>query len=359
MLSLDRNKNDTSVALDLLRATAAQMVCVGHAFNFGGVDPYSFIPNDGVLLFFLLSGFLIAFTLHVKSKTSDYTLVEFGIERASRIYTAYLPALLLIGAATIVAERYGIEISGDPTDMRTFLGNLVMQQNLPSRFGVPNFGTTGHLTSVAVEFHIYFFVGALYFLLIGRKPFLCAVIAFLFSTMPLAYFSNIPNSDRSLFVLWLLGFALYFIANSGWGYYRYASPFALAGFVICTGIWLAQRTPGDDYNLRQYPMLTFAFLGLVVFSQGTRIIPKRLGQLITFFADYSFSLFLIHLTTIRMVYVFLPERTYMRVVLAVILANMLSILFAILFERHYRRVALAIKNCVKPIADSPAGPGTA
>jgi hypothetical protein len=37
MLKLDRKANDTSLALDLLRAVAAQMVCVGHAINFGGV----------------------------------------------------------------------------------------------------------------------------------------------------------------------------------------------------------------------------------------------------------------------------------------------------------------------------------
>jgi peptidoglycan/LPS O-acetylase OafA/YrhL len=350
MFSLDRYKNDTSVMLDLLRAVAAQMVCVGHAINFGGVG-YTYLPNDGVLLFFVLSGFLIAYTLDVKSSDPDYTIVEFGIERTSRIYTAYLPALLLIGAATVLARRYGIEMSGDPTDMLTFIGNVTMRQGLPNRWGVSTFGTAGHLTSVAVEFHIYFFVGAIYFFLIKRRVFVCALIALLFSTMPLAYFSNIANSDRALFVLWLLGFASYFIVKSVRDY-RYASPFALAAFVICGYIWVAQRTPGDDYNLQQYPMLIFAFFSAVVFSQSIRVIPKRFGLLTTLVADYSFSLFLIHLTIVRIVYALLPEPTCIRIILAVLAANLLSILFAITFERHYRRVARAIKKSTKWAASS-------
>ena len=33
MFSLDRSKNDTSITLDLLRAGAAQMVCIGHSIS--------------------------------------------------------------------------------------------------------------------------------------------------------------------------------------------------------------------------------------------------------------------------------------------------------------------------------------
>ncbi len=57
MLTFNPSKNDTSIALDLLRAVAAQMVCVGHAMLFFGVGDWlkpPFVPwmqNIGVLLF--------------------------------------------------------------------------------------------------------------------------------------------------------------------------------------------------------------------------------------------------------------------------------------------------------------------
>src|SRR4249919_3526672 len=98
MFSLDKSKNDTSVTLDLLRAVAAQMVCVGHAVNFSGAG-YTYLPNVGVLLFFILSGFVIAHTLSTKSQAEDYGVSAFGIERFARIYTAFLPAIILIAVA--------------------------------------------------------------------------------------------------------------------------------------------------------------------------------------------------------------------------------------------------------------------
>jgi peptidoglycan/LPS O-acetylase OafA/YrhL len=341
MFTLDRSKNDTSVTLDFLRAMAAQIVCVGHAMNFGQTG-YTFLPNDGVLLFFILSGFLIAYTLDTKSRSDSYGLIDFGIERFTRIYTAYLPALLLIGAVTVLAQRYGIEMRGDPTNLRTYLGNLVMLQNVPCCWGVSTFGTAGHLTSVAVEFHIYFFVGAIYFLLRGRNLFICCIVAVVFSKMPLAYFSSIAQSDHSLFVLWLLGFASYYVVNSMNEYMRRVPFFAFA-FVVCFAAWIFRRTPGDDANLQQYPMLIFSFFCLVVVSQGVRMIPPRLGTFVTWIADYSFSLFLVHLTTLRVIYALVPEASVTRTVSAIVVSNVLAIVFALIFERRYRSVASAIK----------------
>jgi len=78
---------------------------------------------------------------------------------------------------------------------------------------VPTFGSAGQLSSVAVEFHIYCFVGALFFFFIGRNRFWALAMAIISAPVPLGYFSNIPNSDRSLFVIWLMGFAACFIAR--------------------------------------------------------------------------------------------------------------------------------------------------
>ena len=89
MFSLERSKNDTSVALDLLRAIAAQMVCVGHAINFFAWDRrltrLPLLQNVGVLLFFLISGFLITYTLFERSRDPGYGFWQFCVERFARI----------------------------------------------------------------------------------------------------------------------------------------------------------------------------------------------------------------------------------------------------------------------------------
>ena len=93
--SLDASKNDTSVVLDLLRASAAQMVCVGHAISFfiSQWKPTEFplMQNVGVLLFFVLSGFLITYTLLERSKNPAYSFINFVVDRFARIYSALLP----------------------------------------------------------------------------------------------------------------------------------------------------------------------------------------------------------------------------------------------------------------------------
>jgi peptidoglycan/LPS O-acetylase OafA/YrhL len=78
MLNLNRQANDTSLSLDLLRAVAAQMVCLGHGFIFFHIaeqlrpPQFPFIQNIGVLIFFVMSGFLITATLLHNSANPDY-----------------------------------------------------------------------------------------------------------------------------------------------------------------------------------------------------------------------------------------------------------------------------------------------
>jgi hypothetical protein len=119
--------------------------------------------------------------------------------------------MLLIGGAHVVAGRLGLElVKIDPTDVRTFLANLSMLQMYPMTKGFGTFGTAGQLSSIAQEFHIYFFVGALYFLCIGRQRVVAAIVAVLSARMPLGNFLD----GRALFLLWMMGFSVYFVVRS-------------------------------------------------------------------------------------------------------------------------------------------------
>jgi peptidoglycan/LPS O-acetylase OafA/YrhL len=281
-------------------------------------------PNVGVLIFFILSGFLIAHTLATKSESESYSLAAFGIERFSRIYTAYLPAIILIAAADYVMQYFNNPLPGDPTNLKTLLGNLTMRQGLPSNWGVSTFGSAGHLTSVAVEFHIYFFVGAIFFLLRGRgTPLICLVVAVFFYRMPLGYFSSIPNSDRSLFAMWLAGFAAYFIAKSIRLHPKQAA-FATVAFVGLIWYWATHRSP-NDYDLSNYPALALAFLALVIATQNVRLVRDEVARVVRFVADYSFSLFLVHLTVVKLISK-LPIQTELKIAMAILFANVAAVL---------------------------------
>ena len=91
----------TSVYLDLLRFTAAAVVFFGHAYPqrlTGGVPGlwrFGSLGNDAVMVFFVLSGFVIAYVVDRKERT----FAGYAISRLARLWSVVVPALLLTVAA--------------------------------------------------------------------------------------------------------------------------------------------------------------------------------------------------------------------------------------------------------------------
>lgn len=343
MIVLDRSRNDTSVALDLVRAAAAQIVCIGHALNFADVGLSTLLPNFGVVLFFLISGFVIAATLSARSTDPAYGPIDFAIDRFARIYTAFLPALLMIAIVDYSMAWALHPLQGDSASLRTLFGNLLLRGNLPVWPRVSTFGSAGHLTSVAIEFHIYFFVGAVFFLLKGRQVWLCAAVIVFLWWVPVEYSSAIPGTDRTLFIFWLVGFAVYHAASSVPNIPALKVPAALL-LVVSIAWWIWRRT-SFDYDLVNLPPLGIALFSLVVLTQSLSVMTP-IAPCVRFFADKSYSLFLIHLTIIKLVYA-LPVDRRLAILVAVIVSNAAAVVFARAFEQQYRKLAAAIKAVVE------------
>ena len=91
-----------SFCLDFIRVIAILMVVIGHGITFMGIFPFLYYPivpwmqNVGVVLFFLLSGFLITYSLFTKRNNSNYTFKGYFADRFSRIYSAFIPVLLIL-----------------------------------------------------------------------------------------------------------------------------------------------------------------------------------------------------------------------------------------------------------------------
>lgn len=86
----------SSNLLDLIRGVSSQAVLVGHAMIIFDVFEYFHYPkiqNIAVLIFFLLSGFLITYSTFRKD---NYSFGDYFIDRFSRIYTAYIPAIFFV-----------------------------------------------------------------------------------------------------------------------------------------------------------------------------------------------------------------------------------------------------------------------
>ncbi len=151
-----------SLTLDLLRALAAQAVLLGHGLSFAtnGTsflgDRYS-IQELGVVIFFVLSGYLICSTTRTKIDANhSYSFAAFFIERFARIYVTYIPCLLIIAA--LDGMNYALPGYGhrDAFNLITFVGNLLMLQDSPAfiispQLSITSFGSGRPLWTLAVD----------------------------------------------------------------------------------------------------------------------------------------------------------------------------------------------------------------
>jgi peptidoglycan/LPS O-acetylase OafA/YrhL len=85
----------TSVYLDLARLLAAMTVFLGHAaHDYGGI-PFlgglSAFGHDAAMVFFVLSGFVIAYV----AERRERTLSDYAASRLARLYSVVAPALVL------------------------------------------------------------------------------------------------------------------------------------------------------------------------------------------------------------------------------------------------------------------------
>ena len=84
-----------SAYLNLLRVLAAFEVFFAHIciwnLSCGMLSAFSDLGDDGVITFFVLSGYVIAYTTDVKDDTAE----KFAVSRMTRIYSVVVPAMAL------------------------------------------------------------------------------------------------------------------------------------------------------------------------------------------------------------------------------------------------------------------------
>jgi peptidoglycan/LPS O-acetylase OafA/YrhL len=255
--------NDASVVLDLLRAASAQVVCVGHAVSFFGVSwllpphlPY--FQNLAVAVFFFLSGLLIGDTMLKRSTDPDYGFGRYVVDRFARIYSGWVPALVFVALVDLALVLSNLHAHPQYVTMKAFLGNLFMLQMyrgpLDGLRGVPNFGSAGPFWTLAIEFHIYMFVGALFFILRGRATWAAMLCALLFAALPCRYLFGAvqPGLGTGLFSVWLVGFASAIMWPRA---PRWACVAVLAASVLAMIVLI---TPTKEYAWGTYALLAAA-----------------------------------------------------------------------------------------------------
>lgn len=359
--------------LDALRASAAQIVLLGHIYSIVlRPDRTLGIGDLGVAIFFILSGFLIGFTTFAKSARPEYGFKRYLQERFCRIFVPYLPALgLILLLDTLVFSFTETRTYQAYYTLKDFVASLLMLQQHPAglfldqllgmaQFKLSTFSSGRPLWTVAVEWWLYLTFGLILF---GLRQLTVSpkwLLALLFcAAIPL--FNTIAGTGAGLSLIWGLMCCLaglyyrnqtrvdsFFIAldQAPAALRRLVKslPWLLLALALGRLLWTAvletrqpfTRVVFYDFNLYAILVLLAAYPFLI----RAKIRDGERNRLARFTADYSYSLYLIHYSLIFALHAagLGTGKAMLDLALYFVLCNAVAIAFWYLFERNYRLV---------------------
>jgi len=385
-----------SAYLDFLRGIAAQIVLIGHAsilFLNGSRLYQANLQVIAVMIFFLLSGFLISYTVFRRYHDPAFKFRHYFADRFARIFTAFVPALIFAAAV----DAYNLTLptaqalatvtptgSFDGEDWvqglfhnytwQAWLGNLLMLQDFPlfqiarlaglqeNAFFIKSFGTASPFWTISIEWWLYMAFGMIVLLRIRTgSPFKLWQLPILGFVVIEPMYYLIGGVDNCLSLLWITGMmlSLAYINQD-----KLLAPLGSTGTgprfrVYCVGafffalVCMAARLVALKLDTGKMAFSEFQFglfLALAVFAplmalNKLETAPALVRKACTGLSSYSFSLYLTHAPILSCLFLLYPDRPYdwSMMGMSFAVSNVVAIIFAWLFERHYHKVGSWIK----------------
>ncbi len=309
-----------SAHLDLIRAAAAWAVMWGHLrtlffVDFQHLTQPSWIlkaiylltgfGHQAVMVFFVLSGFLISSTVIKSRLAGTWSWLDYGINRATRLYVVLIPGLLfgllwdVLGSSLFATKGIythpvtdlGPAIAMDNLTVGNFFGNLFYLQTI----FCSTFGSNGPLWSLANEFWYYaLFPVALAAVFAWARRSSLAAIPLTALAFCLSFFLGLDKLVG--FLIWISGCVLVFAysrmrlqAKSG------VIAYLLAATVILGGCLLSARAANGSAlgsDLAVGVAFTLFLFGILQFEAGASSLTYT--NTTRFFAGFSYSLYVLH-----------------------------------------------------------------
>jgi len=295
--------------LNTLRGIAALIVVISHYSNstdvFGGVLGHG-AGQMAVMLFFMLSGFLMAY-LYLDRDYTKANVANFGIARTARVVPLFL---------VVVLGSYFLHVSGvsgilyNIPDINALLSQLLLLSGVDILWTIPT------------EIHFYILFLVLWWLRANNAWYLFAVIALVFILFILFDFPNPRWRIHGLLIHAAIIPSLpYFLVGVtlGWIYRRWPAPSALRrDFFVLPLLLLPLLYPRIFQLLTGYQHRLWWSLGLliamtaiffaVVFlvPDDNRLLSNRVGD---FLGKVSYSVYLLHKPLLNLITVPAREHT--------------------------------------------------
>lgn len=304
-----------SILISVLRGLAAFIVATAHLraamypalrdvadppLWFQGLAFISGFAHQAVLVFFVISGWLVGGSL-LNRLGEPHAIANYAIDRLTRLWTVLIPtfALTLLFAAGIGATSAGqIDVSpANPYSAASFAGNLVGLQGIV----VPVFGANFPLWSLANEtwYYLLFPLLAVAGTTSSKTTRLaCAAALLLIGAI-------LPLAIVAYFLVWLLGVAcsrLRIECGNG-------ARWAWAGLVLAVAGYFRLTGELDEFDLSTLgqdlicSVLYLVLLSSLQFKAAARSrLARPLREAGKFFAEFSFSLYVLHVPLIGLMH---------------------------------------------------------
>ncbi len=193
-----------SIYLDLVRFVAAVFVVFTHLRHekfSGNLLNYGSTGNEAVMVFFVLSGFVVAYAVDTK----DNTLRDFLLSRLARLYSVALPALFL----TVLIDQTGRLIDASVYDYEYYRADWPVIRFVANLFFSTEFWfvsirpfSNGPFWSLGYEFWYYMIFGVAVFLKGRTRIILITIMCLILGPKILL-----------LLPVWLLGVGMYHLTR--------------------------------------------------------------------------------------------------------------------------------------------------
>jgi len=309
-----------SAHLDMVRALAASAVMWGHLrglflVSFQHIEhPGALLKmiyfvtgfgNEAVLVFFVLSGFLISSAIMKRLSSNTWSWRDYTIDRLSRLYVVLIPGLLFgllwdqagssffasTGLYTHPIDSFGSTIARNGITPGTFLGNIFFLQTIVC----PVFGSNGPLWSLANEFWYYVLFPLALFASLAWKDKLTtrAMVLTMLGTGAALF---ITPGMRAGFLIWLAGSVLiiaYSRVNTQSKEWRL--PYLVISFFLFAGSLVGARNGGPSWLGSDLAVgCTFALFLFGVLHAEFRLGSSLYPKIAHLFAVFSYSLYVLH-----------------------------------------------------------------
>ncbi len=314
-----------SAHIDLIRGAAAVAVLIYHVrYRFfldyadlrvsgplvKGWYVLTSFGHDAVMIFFVLSGFLIGGTVVRSIREGRWSWKEYGTSRFVRLYVVLLPALVLtvfwdglgrwwfgtnpVYTGALQPYRNDFFDVGQTSGLATLLGNAAFLQSIL----VPSFGSNGALWSLSFEWWYCAIFPCLAIAGLARTA-LNRRAVWAVAALGLLLFVGVAMT--AYFRIWLIGAAVAVLPFSrfvaGW-----RAPLAFCGMVLCGAVVLLTHVDAVRALMHGSLLATDTCIGVafalwlyVLLHDRAPVAPGAYRQVSRTLAGCSYTLYAVHL----------------------------------------------------------------